>query len=144
MLSDVLTTFAGNITADPELRFTQTGLAVANFTVAVSPRKFDSVTNEFVDGDAVFCRCTVWRSMAENLAVSVKKGDRVIVSGKWLQRSYEKDGNKVTTYEVEVEDCGPSVQFAVAPASRRRSSEGQTALSPVVPVASVVPEVEPS
>ena len=112
---DVQVTFIGNLTSDPELRFTPSGAAVASFTVASTPRTFDSKTNEWKDGETVFLRCSVWRQYAENVAESLTKGTRVIVVGKLKQRSYEdKEGVKRTSIEVDVEDIGPALRTATA------------------------------
>jgi single-strand DNA-binding protein len=107
----------GNLVADPDLRFTPSGDAVANFTVASTPRLFKD--GEWRDGDAVFMRCNVWRQAAENVAESLSKGNRVIVQGRLRQRSYEaKDGHKVTVMELEVDEVGPSLKFAQAAVQR--------------------------
>jgi single-strand DNA-binding protein len=106
-------TLIGNLTADPELRFTQTGTAVAVFTVASTERVKDSTTGEWRDGDATFLRCNVWREVAENVAASLSRGDRVVVSGRLRQRSYEtSEGDKRTVIEVEVSEVAPSLRFA--------------------------------
>src|SRR5438270_4624050 len=126
---DVTVTVIGNLTDDPELRFTPSGAAVANFTVASTPRTLDRQTNEWKDGDALFLRCSIWRQAAENVAESLTRGMRVIVSGRLRQRSYEtKEGEKRTVYEVEVDDVGPSLRNASAKvnrASRNGSGGGQ-------------------
>lgn len=112
---DVQVTFVGNLTGDPELRFTPSGAAVASFTVASTPRTFDSKTNEWKDGETIFLRCSVWRQYAENVAESLTKGARVIVVGKLKQRSYEdKEGIKRTSIECDVEDIGPALRNATA------------------------------
>ena len=106
-------TIVGNLTADPELRFTPSGAAVANFTVASTPRKFDRQTNEWKDGDTLFMRCSIWRDAAENVAESFNRGDRVIVQGRLTQRSYEtKEGEKRSVVELEVDEIGASVRNA--------------------------------
>lgn len=107
-------TLVGNLTADPELRFINSGAAVVNFTVAHTPRQYNKTTNEWTDGEALFLRCTLWRDAAENVANTLHRGDRVIVTGKVKQRSYEKDGEKRTSYELEVEEIGPSLRYATA------------------------------
>ncbi|MDI2130451.1 single-stranded DNA-binding protein [Yinghuangia seranimata] len=115
MAGDTVITVVGNLTADPELRFTPSGAAVANFTVASTPRTFDRQTNEWKDGEALFLRCSIWRQAAENVAESLQKGMQVIVQGRLKQRSYEtKEGEKRTTYELEVDEIGPSLKFATA------------------------------
>jgi single-strand DNA-binding protein len=112
---DTIITVVGNLTGDPELRFTPSGAAVANFTVASTPRMFDKNTNEWKDGDALFMRCSVWRQQAENVAESLTKGTAVIVQGRLKQRSYEtKEGEKRTVMEMDVEDVGPALKFATA------------------------------
>lgn len=108
-------TIVGNLVDDPELRFTPSGVAVARFRVASTPRTFDRQANEWKDGDAVFMSCQVWRQYAENVAESLTKGARVIVSGRLRQRSYETNaGEKRTVYEVEVDDVGPALRSATA------------------------------
>lgn len=117
-MTDTIITVIGNMTADPELRFTASGAPVANFTVASTPRKFDKNTNEWKDEEALFLRCAVWRQLAENVAETFHKGDRVIVQGKLKQRSYEKDGERRTSMELEVIEVGVSLAFATAVVSR--------------------------
>lgn len=115
MAGDTIITVIGNLTADPELRFTPSGAAVANFTVASTPRTYDKNTNEWKDGDALFLRCSVWRQAAENVAESLTRGARVVVVGKLKQRSYEtREGEKRTVVELEVEEVGPSLKYASA------------------------------
>lgn len=115
MSGETLITVIGNLTADPELRFTPAGAAVANFTVASTPRIFDRNTNEWKDGEALFLRCALWREAAENVAESLQRGSRVIVQGFLKQRSYEtKEGEKRTVVELEVQEVGPSLKYAVA------------------------------
>ncbi|MDA3022730.1 MAG: single-stranded DNA-binding protein [Actinomycetota bacterium] len=116
---DITVTVVGNLTNDPELRFTPSGAAVASFTVASSSRVLDKTTNEWKDGDTVFMRCSVWRQYAENVAESLTKGTRVIVSGRLKQRSYEtREGEKRQVMELEVEDVGPALRFATAKVNR--------------------------
>ncbi|MFC0675920.1 single-stranded DNA-binding protein [Brachybacterium hainanense] len=115
MAGDTVITVIGNITADPELRFTQSGMAVANFTVASTPRTFDRQANEWKDGEALFLRCSIWRDAAENVAESLEKGSRVIVQGRLKQRSYQdREGNQRTSIELDVEEVGPSLRYATA------------------------------
>jgi single-strand DNA-binding protein len=123
---DTVITVVGNLTADPELRFTPSGAAVANFTVASTPRSFDKNTNEWKDGEALFLRCSVWRQAAENVAESLTKGTGVIVQGRLKQRSYDtKEGEKRTVYELDVDEIGPSLKFATAKVNRTtRGSSG--------------------
>jgi single-strand DNA-binding protein len=116
---DITVTVIGNLTNDPELRFTPSGAAVASFTVASSSRVLDKTTNEWKDGEAVYMRCSVWRQYAENVAESLTKGTRVIVSGRLRQRSYEtREGEKRQVMELEVEDVGPALRFATAKVNR--------------------------
>lgn len=118
-------TIVGNLTGDPELRYTPAGAAVCNFRVASTPRVFDKNSNQWVDGEGVFLTCNVWRDQAENVAESLTKGMRVIVNGNLRQRSYEtREGEKRTVYEVEVEDVGPSLKWAVARVERTNRSSG--------------------
>jgi single-strand DNA-binding protein len=112
---DTIITVVGNLTADPELRFTPSGAAVANFTVASTPRIYDRQSGEWKDGEALFLRCSIWREAAENVAESLTRGARVIVSGRLKQRSFEtKEGEKRTVMEVEVDEIGPSLKYATA------------------------------
>ncbi|MCJ7857606.1 single-stranded DNA-binding protein [Corynebacterium kalidii] len=110
---DTPITLVGNLVADPELRYTPSGSAVANFRVASTPRRFDSQSNQWVDGEALFLQCNVWRQAAENVANSLTKGDRVIVTGRLRQRSFEtREGEKRTVFEVEADEVGPSLKYA--------------------------------
>ncbi len=121
-MTDTTITIVGNLTADPELRFTPSGAAVANFTVASTPRTFDRAANEWRDGDALFLSCSVWREAAEGVAESLTKGMRVIVQGRLKSRSYEaKDGTRRTVFEVDVDEVGPSLKYATAKVTRRQS-----------------------
>ena len=116
---DTTITLVGNLTADPELRFTPAGAAVANFRVASTPRVFDRNANEWKDGEALFMNCTVWREAAENVAESLTRGTRVIVTGRLRQRSYEtREGEQRTVVEMEVDEVGPSLRWASAKISR--------------------------
>jgi single-strand DNA-binding protein len=115
-------TVVGNLTDDPELRFTPSGAAVAKFCVASTPRIYDTATKEYKDGEPLFLNCSVWRQMAENAAESLKRGNRVIVQGRLRQRSYEtREGEKRTVFELEVDEIGPSLRFAEAKPVRRAS-----------------------
>ena len=115
MAGDTVITIIGNLTADPELRFTPSGAAVANFTVASTPRQFDRQSNEWKDGETLFMRCSVWRDASENVAESLQRGTRVIVSGRLKSRSYEtKEGEKRTVVEMDVDEIGPSLRSATA------------------------------
>jgi single-strand DNA-binding protein len=122
---DVTITVVGNLTDDPELRFTPSGAAVANFTVASTPRILDKATNEWKDGDALFLRCSIWRQAAENVAESLQRGARVLVTGRLRQRSYEtKEGEKRTVVELEVDEVGPSLRWATAKVAKAQRSGG--------------------
>ncbi|MCC6270036.1 MAG: single-stranded DNA-binding protein [Microbacteriaceae bacterium] len=122
MAGETIITVVGNLTADPELRYTQNGLAVANFTIASTPRNFDKATNDWKDGDALFLRASVWREFAEHVAGSLSKGSRVIATGRLKQRSYEtKEGEKRTSFEIEVDEIGPSLRYATAQVTRTTS-----------------------
>ena len=128
MAGDTIITVVGNLTADPELRFTPSGAAVANFTVASTPRTFDRQSGEWKDGEALFLRCNIWRQAAENTAESLTRGMRVIVSGRLRQRSFEtREGEKRTVMEMEVDEVGPSLRYATAKvnkASRQGGASG--------------------
>lgn len=127
MAGETVITVIGNLTDDPELRFTPSGAAVANFTVASTPRTLNRQTNEWEDGEAMFLRCSIWRQAAENVAESLQKGARVIVNGRMRARTWEdRDGNKRTSFEVDVDEIGPSLRFATAKVARAgRSGGGQ-------------------
>ena len=125
MAGDTVITVIGNITGDPELRFTPSGAAVANFTVASTPRAFDRQSNEWKDGETLFMRCSVWRDAAENVAESLQRGTRVIVSGRLKSRSYEtKEGEKRTVVEMEVDEVGPSLRYASAKVTKTQRGSG--------------------
>jgi single-strand DNA-binding protein len=122
---DTTITVVGNLTADPELRFTPSGAAVANFTVASTPRIYDRQTGEWKDGEALFLRCNIWREAAENVAESLTRGSRVIVQGRLKQRSFEtREGEKRTVVEVEVDEIGPSLRYATAKVNKASRSGG--------------------
>jgi single-strand DNA-binding protein len=122
---DTQITIVGNLVDDPQLRYTPTGNAVANFRIASTPRFMDRATNEWKDGDSLFLTCNVWRQPAENVAESLQRGMRVIVSGRLRQRSYEtKEGEKRTVYEIEVDDVGPSLRNASAKVTKSQRSGG--------------------
>jgi single-strand DNA-binding protein len=115
MAGETVITIIGNLTNDPELRFTPSGFAVASFTVASTPRMFDKQANDWKEGDTLFLRCSAWRDMAENIAESLTRGSRVIVHGRLKQRSFEtKEGEKRTVVELDVDDVGPSLRWASA------------------------------
>jgi single-strand DNA-binding protein len=127
---DTPITVVGNLVADPELRFTSTGQPVATFRVASTPRVMDRATNEWKDGDSLFLTCNVWRQAAENVAESLQRGMRVIVTGRLKQRNYEtKEGEKRTVYEVEVDDVGPSLRNASAKVNRASRGGGESGFS---------------
>ena len=125
MAGETVITVVGNLVDDPELRFTPSGAAVANFRIASTPRTFDKQSNEWKDGDALFLSCSVWRQAAENVAESLQKGMRVVVQGRLKQRSYEtREGEKRTVVELEVEEVGPSLKYATAKVARVQRSGG--------------------
>ena len=125
MAGDTQITVVGNLVDDPELRFTPSGAAVANFRIASTPRTFDRQTNEWKDGDALFLSCSVWRQAAENVAESLQRGMRVVVQGRLKSRSYEdREGQKRTVFEIEVEEVGPSLKYATAKVSRTTRQGG--------------------
>ena len=122
---DVIVTIVGNLTGDPELRFTPSGAAVANFRVASTPRVLDKATNEWKDGEAFYISCNVWRQYAENVAESLNKGMRVIVTGRLKQRSYEtREGEKRTVIEMDVDEVGPSLKYATAKVNKVQRAGG--------------------
>jgi single-strand DNA-binding protein len=131
MAGETPITVVGNLTADPELRFTPSGAAVANFTVASTPRTFDRQSNEWKDGEALFLNCSVWRQAAENAAESLQRGMRVVVHGRLKARSYEtREGEKRTVFEIEVDEVGPSLKYATAKVTKTsRSGGGQGGFS---------------
>ncbi|GAA0975045.1 Single-stranded DNA-binding protein 2 [Nocardioides aquaticus] len=125
MAGETVITVVGNLVDDPELRFTPSGAAVANFRIASTPRTFDKNTNEWKDGEGLFLSCSVWRQAAENVAESLQKGMRVVVQGRLKQRSYEtREGEKRTVVELEVEEVGPSLKYATAKVTRASRSGG--------------------
>lgn len=129
MSGETILTILGNLTADPELRFTPSGAAVANFTVASTPRRLNAQTSQWEDGDALFLRCSIWRQAAENVAESLTKGARVIVSGRLHQRSYDtKEGEKRTVVELDVDEVGPSLKYATTKINKvsRSTSENRS------------------
>lgn len=127
MAGETPITVVGNLTGDPELRFTPTGAAVANFTVASTPRTFDRSTNEFKDGETLFMRCSVWREAAENVAESLQRGARVIVTGRLVSRSWDdkETGQKRTVMEMQVDEVGPSLRYATAKVNKTQRGGGQ-------------------
>ena len=130
MAGETIITVVGNLTADPELRYTQNGLPVANFTIASTPRSFDRQANEWKDGEALFMRASCWREFAEHVAGSLTKGMRVVATGRLRQRSYQdREGNNRTAIELEVDEIGPSLRYATAQVTRAasHSAGGQSA-----------------
>ena len=125
MAGETIITVVGNLVDDPELRFTPSGAAVANFRIASTPRTFDKQSNEWKDGDALFLSCSVWRQAAENVAESLQRGMRVVVQGRLKSRQYEtREGEKRTVFEIEVEEVGPSLKYATAKVTRANRSGG--------------------
>ena len=125
MAGDTQITVVGNLVDDPELRFTPSGAAVANFRIASTPRTFDKQSNEWKDGDALFLSCSVWRQAAENVAESLQKGMRVVVQGNLRSRQYEtREGEKRTVFEIQVDEVGPSLKYATAKVTRTQRSGG--------------------
>lgn len=123
MAGETVITVVGNLTSDPELRYTQNGLAVANFTIASTPRTFDRASNDYKDGETLFLRASVWREFAEHIAGSLSKGSRVIATGRLRQRAYEtKEGEKRTSIELEIDEIGPSLRYATATITRTAST----------------------
>jgi single-strand DNA-binding protein len=136
MAGETQITIVGNLTSDPELRYTSNGLAVANFTIASTPKVFDRTANAMKDGDALFMRCSVWREFAEHVAGSLTKGSRVIAQGTLKQRSYEdkKTGEKRTSMELEIGSIGPDLRFATAAVTRAQSGSRGQASAPAADV----------
>ena len=127
MAGDTQITVVGNLVDDPELRFTPSGAAVANFRIASTPRTFDKQSNEWKDGDALFLSCSVWRQAAENVAESLQKGMRVVVQGNLRSRQYEtREGEKRTVFEIQVDEVGPSLKYATAKVTRTQRSGGSS------------------
>jgi single-strand DNA-binding protein len=125
MAGETVITVVGNLTDDPELRFTPSGAAVAKFRVASTPSRFDKEQQKFVDGEPLFLSCTVWRQMAENVAESLRRGSRVVVTGRLRQRSYEtREGEKRTVIELEVDEVGPSLRYATAKVQKMQRTSG--------------------
>jgi single-strand DNA-binding protein len=136
MAGETIITVVGNLTADPEIRWTQNGLAVANFTIASTPRNFDKATNEYKDGEALFLRASVWREYAEHVAGSLTKGSRVIATGRLKQRGYQdNEGNNRTAIELEVDEIGPSLRYATAQVTRAAGGGGGTPRESAPPAA---------
>ena len=146
MAGDTVITVVGNLTADPELRFTPSGAAVASFTIASTPRQFDRANNEWKDGEALFLRCSIWRQAAENVAESLQRGMRVVAQGRLKQRSFEtREGEKRTVIELDVDEIGPSLRYATAKVNRtqRGSSSGGFGVSGSGGAAAAEPSDDP-
>ena len=144
MSGETLITIVGNLTADPELRWTQSGAAVADFTVASTPRTYDRNAGEWRDGSTLFMRCSVWRDVAENVAESLRKGMRVIVQGRLTQRSYDtQQGERRTVVELQVDEVGPSLRRARAQVTRHPADGGGAGYPPPPPPASPQPAQTP-
>lgn len=126
MANETIITVIGNLTGDPELRFTPSGKPVCNFTVACTPRTFDRRTNEWVDGETAFWRCSIWNQPAENVAESLHKGMQVIVEGRIKPNTYEKDGVKRTSMDIDVNACGPTLAFQTAQVTKNQRQQVQT------------------
>jgi len=132
MSGETVITVVGNLTADPELRYTQNGLAVVNFTIASTPKTFDRQANEWVDGDALFLRASAWREFAEHIAGSLTKGARVVAQGRLVQRSYrDREGQQRTSIELQVDEIGPSLRYATAQVTRAQRQDGRGGASAV-------------
>lgn len=131
MAGETIITVVGNLTSDPELRFTPSGAAVANFTIASTPRTFDKASNEWKDGETLFLRASIWREAAENVAESLTKGTRVVAQGRLKARSYEtKEGEKRTSYELDVDEIGPSLRYATAKVTKKPFNGNGTSTPP--------------
>jgi len=125
MSGETTVTVVGNLTDDPDLKITPSGASVASFTIASTPRTFDKAANEWKDGQALFLRCSIWRDAADHVVESLSKGTRVIATGALKQRSYEKDGQKRTVVELDVEEIGPSLKYATAKVTKANRGGGQ-------------------
>lgn len=146
MAGDTVITVIGNLTADPELRFTQAGKAVANFTVASTPRTFDKASNQWKDGEALFMRCNIWGQPSEHVTESLTRGARVIVSGRLKQRSFETaQGERRTVVELEVDEIGPSLRYATATVNRmtRSGADERSVVNPTRLPLSTQPDEPP-
>jgi single-strand DNA-binding protein len=134
LAGETVLNIVGNLTADPELRYTQAGVAVANMTIAATPRTFDSESKEWKDGEALFMQATAWKELAEHVAASLTKGARVIASGRLKQRSYEtKEGQKRTVLELELDEIGPSLRYATTAVTRVQKGSGGQQAGPAAP-----------
>ncbi|WP_410598015.1 single-stranded DNA-binding protein [Amycolatopsis sp. lyj-23] len=134
MAGDTTITIIGNLTSDPELRFTPAGAAVANFTVASTPRTFNRATSEWEDGETLFLRCTLWKQAAENVAECLNRGTRVLIQGRLKQRSFQtKEGEKRTVVELDVDEIGPSLRYATAAITKNAKTAAPTGNPDPVP-----------
>lgn len=141
MSGETVITIVGNLTADPELRWTQSGSPVASFTIASTPRSFDRQSAEWKDGDTLFMRCTAWREMAENIAETLRKGSRTMVRGRLVQRSFEtREGDRRTVVELQADEVGVSLRYARAQVTRTGGQQGQPAAGSAFAPASVEQE----
>lgn len=144
MAGETVLTVIGNLTAAPDLSYTPSGLAVANLTIASTPRNFDRQSNEWKDGEPLFLRASVWREHAENIAATLTKGMRVIASGRLRQRSYQdREGNNRTVVELEIEEIGPSLRYATAQVTRASSKSGQQGAHGAADESWAAPPAEP-
>lgn len=131
MSGETVITVIGNLTSDPELRYTKNGIAVAGFTIASTPRTFDRASNEWKDGEALFLRASAWKELGEHVAASLTKGSRVVAQGRLKQKSYEtKEGEKRTSIEFEIDEIGPSLRYATAQVTRASSGGGGRPAAP--------------
>jgi len=140
MANDTLVTIVGNLVEDPSLRFISSGAAVVNFTIASTPRSFDKQSNEWKDGTTLFMRCSLWREAAENVAESLTKGMRVIVTGRLVSRSWDQDGTKRTVMEMQVDEVGPSLKYATAQVTRKEKSGNSSGGGNSAPAAQAAPQ----
>jgi len=140
MAGDTQITVVGNIVEDPSLRFISSGAAVVNFTVASTPRSFDKQSNEWKDGTTLFMRCSLWREAAENVAESLRKGMRVIVTGRLVSRSWDQEGTKRTVMEMQVDEVGPSLKYATAQVTRKERSGNSSGGGSSAPAAQAAPQ----
>ena len=141
MSGETVITIVGNLTADPELRWTQSGSPVASFTIASTPRSFDRQSAEWKDGETLFMRCTAWREMAENIAETLRKGSRTMVRGRLVQRSFEtREGDRRTVVELQADEVGVSLRYARAQVTRAGGQQGQPAAGSAFAPASVEQE----
>jgi len=143
MAGETTITVIGNLTNDPELRFVPSGSAVANFTIASTPKVFDRQSNEWKDGETLFLRASVWREMAENVAESLTKGMRVVASGRLKSRQYESNGEKRTVIELEIDEIGPSLRYANAKVNRTQRNSNSGGFGGQQPAMAAAPQADP-